>query len=156
MANRKRAKGQTMIYKTLHRKQNIEQHKYHKKRRFSGNGSRFCYTSGTLRVTCVTNPFNQDMVTTLKRSRDDFNLTTKNPWLNCFLVSSNHYQANYQRSQKFWNIVSTEIYILIMRCCWNIGTYKWKVHNWKIKIISFVLKCGIYLHRSNRKEYLSF
>jgi hypothetical protein len=28
----------------------------------------------------------------------------------------------------------------ICRCCWNIATYKWKVHNGKIEIISFVVK----------------
>ena len=26
------------------------------------------------------------------------------------------------------------------RCCWNVATYKCKVHNWKIEIISFVVK----------------
>ena len=26
------------------------------------------------------------------------------------------------------------------RCCWNVATYKWKVHNGKIEIISFVVK----------------
>jgi hypothetical protein len=28
----------------------------------------------------------------------------------------------------------------ICRCCWNVATYKWKVHNGKIEIISFVIK----------------
>ena len=28
----------------------------------------------------------------------------------------------------------------ICRCCWNVATYKWKVHNGKIEIISFVVK----------------
>jgi uncharacterized protein YqkB len=28
----------------------------------------------------------------------------------------------------------------ICRCCWNVATYKWKVHNRKIEIISFVVK----------------
>jgi hypothetical protein len=27
----------------------------------------------------------------------------------------------------------------ICRCCWNVDTYKWKVHNGKIEIISFVV-----------------
>jgi hypothetical protein len=31
MDNRKRTKGQTMIYKTLHRKQKIKQHELHEK-----------------------------------------------------------------------------------------------------------------------------
>jgi len=29
MANKKRTKGQTMIYKTLHRELKIEQHRFH-------------------------------------------------------------------------------------------------------------------------------
>ena len=28
----------------------------------------------------------------------------------------------------------------IYRCCWNVATYKWKVHNGKIEIVSFVVK----------------
>ena len=28
----------------------------------------------------------------------------------------------------------------ICRCCWNVATYKWKVHNGKIEIISFGVK----------------
>jgi hypothetical protein len=28
----------------------------------------------------------------------------------------------------------------ICRCCWNVATYKWKVHNGIIEIISFVVK----------------
>jgi hypothetical protein len=28
----------------------------------------------------------------------------------------------------------------ICRCCWNVATYKWKVHNGNIEIISFVVK----------------
>jgi hypothetical protein len=28
----------------------------------------------------------------------------------------------------------------IYRCCWNVATYKWKVHNGKIEIISFAVK----------------
>jgi hypothetical protein len=27
----------------------------------------------------------------------------------------------------------------ICRCCWNVATYKWKVHNGKIEIISFIV-----------------
>jgi len=38
------------------------------------------------------------------------------------------------------NIASTERDISsIYRCCWNVTTYKWKVHNGKIEIISFVV-----------------
>jgi len=28
----------------------------------------------------------------------------------------------------------------ICRCCWNVVTYKWKVHNAKIEIIPFIVK----------------
>ena len=35
--------------------------------------------------------------------------------------------------------INSEIYS-ICRCCWNVATYKWKVHNGKIEIISFVIK----------------
>ena len=30
----------------------------------------------------------------------------------------------------------------ICRCYWNIASYKWKIHNGKIEIISFVVKFG--------------
>ena len=32
----------------------------------------------------------------------------------------------------------------IRRYCWNVATYKWKVHNWKIDIISFVVLKWLY------------
>jgi hypothetical protein len=32
-----------------------------------------------------------------------------------------------------------EIYS-ICKCCWKVATYKWKVHNGKIEIISFVVR----------------
>ena len=32
----------------------------------------------------------------------------------------------------------------IYRCCWNVATYKCKVHNGKIEIISFVVKFSSY------------
>ena len=35
--------------------------------------------------------------------------------------------------------INSEIYS-ICRCCWNVATYKWKVYNGKIEIISFVIK----------------
>ena len=28
----------------------------------------------------------------------------------------------------------------ICQCCWNVATYKWKLHNGNIEIISFVVK----------------
>jgi len=44
-----------------------------------------------------------------------------------------HYQGNPYMNHKLWNIVSTERYS-ICRCCWDGATYKWKIHNLKIKI----------------------
>jgi hypothetical protein len=49
-----------MIYKTPHRKPKIEQNERDKKNRgefrYSGSVSSYCFTSGTRRVTLVTNP----------------------------------------------------------------------------------------------------
>jgi hypothetical protein len=39
------------------------------------------------------------------------------------------------RNHKLWNIESTERYI--SRHCWNVATYKWKVHTGKIEIMSY-------------------
>jgi hypothetical protein len=50
------------------------------------------------------------------------------------------YQGNPDRNHKLWNIVSSEDIYSICRCCWNVATYKWNVHNGKIEIISFVVK----------------
>jgi hypothetical protein len=56
------------------------------------------------------------------------------------LLAATLYQGNPDRNHKLWNIVSTERYILHMQCCWNVATYKWKVHNGQIEIISFIVK----------------
>jgi hypothetical protein len=59
------------------------------------------------------------------------------------LLAAILYQGNPDRNHKLWNIVSTEIYIYIYsicRYCWNDATYKWKVHNGNIEILSFVVK----------------
>jgi hypothetical protein len=52
--------GQIEVYKTIHRKQNIEQRETHKETGFelifSGMVSGSCYTCGTYSVTLVTNP----------------------------------------------------------------------------------------------------
>ena len=52
MVERKRTKEQTTIYKTLHRKQKIEQHKLNN----GGMVRSSCPTSRTRRVTLVANP----------------------------------------------------------------------------------------------------
>ena len=44
------------------------------------------------------------------------------------LLAATFYQGNPDRNHKLWNIVLTERYS-ICRCCWNVATYKWKVHN---------------------------
>ena len=49
------------------------------------------------------------------------------------LLAATLYQGNPDRNPKLWNIVSTGRYIL------HIATYKWKVHNAKIEIISLVV-----------------
>ena len=58
------------------------------------------------------------------------------------LLAANLYQGNPDRTYKLWNIVSSDRYILysICKCCWNVATYKWKVHNGNIEIIPFVVK----------------
>jgi hypothetical protein len=45
---------------------------------------------------------------------DDFNLTTKKPWLcTCsFFASNSLLSKNIDRNHKIWNIMSTEIYML--------------------------------------------
>jgi hypothetical protein len=75
--------------------------------------------------------------------------TKRNPLFSGFLVSSN------PLSRKSWVIGTTssgisyqlrDIHVyFICRCCWNVATYNWKVHNGKIEIISFVVKFKIYL-----------
>jgi hypothetical protein len=47
----------------------------------------------------------------------------------------------------------------ICQCCWNVATYKWKLHNGNIEIISFVVKfrssLSISMCRSRYELYLS-
>ena len=75
----------------------------------------------------------------------------------------NHYRfippiGNPDRNHKLWNIESTERYI--SRHCWNVATYKWKVHTGKIEIMSFVVVFltaphSISSHRSSYEADLS-
>ena len=61
MAKRKGTKGQATIYKTLHRKQKIEQHEPSKTRdelMCSGRAGSSCSTRGSHVITIVTNTFN--------------------------------------------------------------------------------------------------
>ena len=69
-------------------------------------------------------------------------LTKRNPWFSSFLVSSNSLsRKSWSEPQALEYRIIWEIYIYsICRCCWNVATYKWKVHNGKIEIISFVVK----------------
>jgi hypothetical protein len=53
-----------------------------------------------------------------------------------FLLAATLYQGNPDMNHKLWNIISKgrykcmyNIYTCICRCCWNVATYKWKVHN---------------------------
>ena len=87
---------------------------------------------------------NQIMVATVKFSKW---------WLQLYqkvasLLAATLYQGNPDRNHKLWNIVSSERErYSICRCCWNVATYKWKVHNGKIKIISFVVKINLWYNK---------
>jgi hypothetical protein len=50
------------------------------------------------------------------------------------LLAATLYQGNPDRNHTLWNIVSSDLRDIysICRCCWNVATYKWKVHNGKI------------------------
>ena len=63
------------------------------------------------------------------------------------LLTATLYQGNPDRNHTLWNIVSSERYIYsICRCCWNVATYKWKVHNGKIEIIYWILPGFLYVN----------
>ena len=51
------------------------------------------------------------------------------------LLAATLYQGNHDKNHKLWNINFKDGYF-IGRCCWNVVTYKWKVHNGKIEIFS--------------------
>ena len=76
---------------------------------------------------------NQVMVATVKLSK--WRLTS-NLGSVASLLAATIYQGNPDRNHKLWNIVSTEIYTPYAGA---VATYKWKVHNPKIEIISFVV-----------------
>jgi hypothetical protein len=56
------------------------------------------------------------------------------------LLAATLYQGNSDRNHKLWNIYQMRDIDYICRCCWNVATYKWKVQNGKIDIISFAVK----------------
>jgi hypothetical protein len=60
--------------------------------------------------------------------------TTRNPWFSNFCVITIPLSRN---SKEYF--INGDIYS-ICRSCWNVATYKWKVHNGKIEIISIVVK----------------
>ena len=73
---------------------------------------------------------NQVMVTTVKFRSDDQQLPCQQqPSIKEMLIGITSSGISYHLR---------DIYS-ICRCCWNDATYKWKVHNGKIKIISFVV-----------------
>jgi hypothetical protein len=47
------------------------------------------------------------------------------------LLAATLYQGNHDRNHKFWNIGSTERYLLHMQVLLECSTYKWKVRNGK-------------------------
>jgi hypothetical protein len=55
------------------------------------------------------------------------------------LLAATLYQWNPDRNHKLISYHLRDIYILHMQVYWNVATYKWKVHNGKIEIISFVV-----------------
>jgi len=57
-----------------------------------------------------------------------------------FLLAAILYQRNHDRNHKLWNIVLTMKYILHMQVLMEVATYKLKVHNGKIEIVSFFRK----------------
>jgi hypothetical protein len=85
---------------------------------------------------------NQVMMATVKHQEwDDFNLTNKKSWLSSFLVSSSPLsRKSWLRTTNYGILDKLRNIDLICRWYWNDATYKWKVHNEKITIISFVLK----------------
>jgi len=52
------------------------------------------------------------------------------------------------------NIISYQLRDIfsICRCYWNVATYKWKVHNGKIEIITFVVES--FLNRSSLSSFM--
>jgi hypothetical protein len=69
---------------------------------------------------------------------NQFNFTRRNHWSNSFIVSSISLSRKSLKGTTSSGISYhlRDIYS-ICRCCWNVATYKWKVHNGKIEIISF-------------------
>ena len=77
---------------------------------------------------------NQVMVVTVQLSKWwHFNLTNRNPSFSSVVVSSNPLSRTYWYEPQA--LQQRDIYS-ICRCCWNVATYKWKVHDGKIEIIS--------------------
>jgi len=79
---------------------------------------------------------NQVMVAIVKLTKWWLQLANGSLWFSRFLVNSN------PLSRKSWKEPQDLEYriIFICRYCWNVATHKWKVHNGKIEIISFVVK----------------
>jgi hypothetical protein len=78
---------------------------------------------------------NQFMVATVNFQSDDFNFTQRNPWFSSFLVSSIPLSMKSwpDRNHKFWNIVSSERYILhiqVLLECWYILIESSEWENW--------------------------
>jgi hypothetical protein len=49
-------------------------------------------------------------------------------------------KKNEKKLARSFNFTFLKDIYSICRCCLNVATYKWKVHNGKIEIISFVVK----------------
>jgi hypothetical protein len=149
MAKRKRTKGKTTIHKTFI--SSTSPTKDRCERRCSRRVCRSCCTSDTRRVNLVTNQL--VIVTQILHNgqpshggdRNIFGVMTS-PLPTWTLVSVASVLAASSIKEILIGATSSRIsYYLrdiysICMCCWNDATYKWKVHNGKIEIISFVVK----------------
>ena len=93
--------------------------------------------SGTYLWSFVTQIFsngNQEIMASQTHMKSWLQLTTRNPWFSNFCVITIPLSRN---SKEYF--INGDIYS-ICRSCWNVATYKWKVHNGKIEIISIVVK----------------
>jgi hypothetical protein len=111
-----------------------------------GNDREVFTTSGTYSWSFVTQKFHNGQLSH-GGDRKTFEVMTSTSLIGTLdtvssLLAALRYQWKPDRNHKLWKIVSTDIYS-IWRCCWNVATYKWKVHKdhkGEIKIISLVVK----------------
>jgi len=167
MAKRKkRPKGETTIYKALHRKLKTELSwtplKTRGESRCSERVSNSCMwhpsccscyklSDKSWRSTgpdCAYNKWNisvvilvkvnQVMVATVNFRSDHFKLSTSYTSFISFIVSSASIKVIVIGTTSSGISDKLRDIYSINRCCWNVAIYKWKVGNWSIEIISFI------------------